>query len=196
MSNETLFYILGLALVAIALILSFAGMRFKNFPGSNGLLIGVTSLVAVLVVATSVFAWRNGEDEQAHKAEELAEAAEHSEEEGDTAEADEETGPDTETTVTTASTAEGAELFNSQGCSGCHTLADAGSSGTTGPDLDGALEGQSAEFIKTSIIDPNDEIAQGYPPDVMPQSYESQMTPEELDALVQYLVEATGGASN
>jgi mono/diheme cytochrome c family protein len=196
MSNETLFFILGLALVVIALVLSFAGMRFKNFPGSNGLLVGVTALVAVLVVATSVFAWRNGEDEQAHKAAELAEAAEHNEEAGDTVEAEEEQGPDTETTVTTASTAEGAELFNSQGCSGCHTLADAGSSGTTGPDLDGALQGDSPEFIKTSIIDPNDEIAQDYPPDVMPQSYETQMTPEELDALVQYLVEATGGSSN
>ncbi len=196
MSNETLFYILGLGLVAIALILSFAGLRFKDFPGSKGLMIGVTAAVSVLVIATSVFAWRNGEDEQAHKAHELAEAAEHSEEEGDTAEAEEEVGPDAAAETTTASTEEGAALFASQGCTGCHTLADAGSSATTGPDLDGALKGESADSIRTSIIDPNDMIADGYPPDVMPQSYESQMSPEQIDALVAYLVETTSGSSN
>lgn len=195
MSNETLFYILGIGLVVMALVLSFAGLRLKNFPPSKGVMVGITGLVAAMVVATAVFAWRNGEDEQAHKAEELALAAEENEESGDTAEADEEEGSEagTETTATTASTAEGAELFNSQGCTGCHTLADAGSTGTTGPDLDGALSGETAEFIKTSIIDPNDEIEEGYPPDVMPQSYETQMSPEEIDALVAYLVEATGG---
>ncbi len=199
MSNETVFFILGIALVAIALVVSFAGLRFQKFPASKGLMIGAIAATAALVVATGVFAWRNGEDEQAHKAAELAEAAEENEAEGDTTEADEEEGSEaaaTTSTTATASTEQGAELFNSQGCSGCHTLADAGSTGTTGPNLDGALDGESAEFIKTSIIDPNDEIEEGYPPDVMPQSYESQMSPEEIDALVAYLVEATGGGGS
>ena len=31
---------------------------------------------------------------------------------------------------------DGAEVFASAGCTGCHTLADAGTSGTIGPDLD------------------------------------------------------------
>ena len=204
MSNETLFYIFGFSLVALALILSFAGLRFKNFPGSRGVMVGIVGAVAAIVVATSVFGWRNAEDEQAHKAEELAEAAEQNAEEGDTTEAaeegdteaegEEEAGPDAETETTTASTEEGAALFDSQGCSGCHSLADAGSTATTGPSLDGALQGQSAEFIRTQIVDPNSDIAQGYPPDVMPQSYETQMSPEELDSLVAYLVAATSGA--
>jgi len=198
MSNETLFYILGLGLVVIALVVSFVGLRFKNFPSSKGLLVGGVVAVAALVIATSVFAWRNGEDEQAHHQAELAEAAEENEAEGHTEEGGEEEGSEataTTSTTTTASTAEGAELFESQGCSGCHTLADAGSTATTGPDLDGALSGDTSDFIRTSIIDPNNEIAQGYPPDVMPQSYETQMSPEELDALVAYLVQATGGKS-
>lgn len=199
MSNETLFYILGLALVVIALVVSFAGLRFKNFPGSNQLWIGMTAAVAVLVVATAIFSWRNGEDEQAHRAEELAHAAEEAEAEGDTAEADEEEGSEaaaTTTSTATASAQEGAELFDSQGCGGCHALAAAGSSGATGPDLDGALNGKSAEFIRTSIVDPNAEIAQNYPPDVMPQSYETQMSAEQIDSLVQFLIEATGDSAN
>ena len=52
-------------------------------------------------------------------------------------------------------------MFESQGCTGCHTLAAAGSTGTTGPDLDGALKGKSTAFIKESIVDPNAEIAEG-----------------------------------
>jgi mono/diheme cytochrome c family protein len=199
MSNETVFYILGLGLTAIAVIVSFVGLRFKNFPGSRAVVIGGSVAVAVLVVATSVFAWRNGEDEQAHKAEELAHAAEENEEAGDTTEADEEEGSEaaaTTTSTVTASAEEGAQLFDSQGCGGCHTLAAAGSTGTTGPDLDGELDGETPEFIKTAIIDPNDEIAQSYPPDVMPQNYEDQMSPEQIDSLVQFLVEATGGSSN
>ncbi len=84
-------------------------------------------------------------------------------------------------------------MFSSAGCSGCHTLAAAGSSGTTGPDLDGALKGQSPAFIETSIVDPNQSIAKGYPPDVMPQNFGDTLSPEDLDALVQYLGASTGG---
>ena len=36
---------------------------------------------------------------------------------------------------------------------------------------------------------PNAEIAQGYQPSVMPETYESTLSDEQLDALVQYLVE-------
>ncbi|MGH2951513.1 MAG: c-type cytochrome, partial [Solirubrobacterales bacterium] len=60
----------------------------------------------------------------------------------------------------------------------------------TGPDLDGALKGKSAEYIETSIVDPNAEIAEGFPPDVMPQTFGDDLTPEELTALVDYLVQS------
>src|SRR5262245_52990245 len=40
------------------------------------------------------------------------------------------------------------------GCGGCHTLADAGTSGTTGPDLDKFLKGKDKAFIRQSIEDP------------------------------------------
>jgi mono/diheme cytochrome c family protein len=208
MSNQTLFFILGISLVVVALVVSFAGLRFKNFPPSRVVLVAGVAFVALRVVATATFAWRNGEDEKAERGNELAAVTEENQAAGNSAEADEEAGSQeglsttsTSTTSTNGTTTtagnpqEGAQLFNSQGCSGCHTLAAAGSSGTTGPNLDGALKGQTPDFIKTSIIDPNDEIAQGYPPDVMPQNFEDVMSPEQIDSLVAYLVESTSGKS-
>ncbi len=203
--NETLFFVLGLALVAIALVASFVGLRFDKFPASRGLLVAGTLAVAAVVLGTMTFAWLNAEDEQEHREAELAEAVEANEEEGNTVEADEEAGsaaaeaeqttPAEETTTAEEATAsvDGAQVFATAGCTGCHTLADAGSTGTTGPDLDGALEGQSEAFIRESIIDPNAEVADSFPPDVMPQTYGDDLSPEELDALVAYLAEATSG---
>src|ERR671930_275436 len=43
-------------------------------------------------------------------------------------------------------------------CGSCHTLADAGTTGQTGPDLDKVLKGKDAAFIKESILDPNKVI--------------------------------------
>lgn len=177
--NDTVFYILGVGLVLIALGVSFAGLRFERFPPSRGALVAGTLAIALVVAATMTFAWRNAEDEQADRATELA-----SEEAATT------TAGSTTSTTTTAPV-DGAQVFDSAGCSGCHTLAAAGASAAVGPDLDGALKGESADFIKTSIVDPNAVIAKGYPPDVMPQDFGTRLSPEELDAVVQYLVEST-----
>jgi mono/diheme cytochrome c family protein len=50
-----------------------------------------------------------------------------------------ETTATTETTGTAEGNAEaGKDVFASAGCGGCHTLSDAGSSGTVGPKLDAA----------------------------------------------------------
>jgi mono/diheme cytochrome c family protein len=87
----------------------------------------------------------------------------------------------------------GAQVFASKGCGGCHTLAAAQSGGTLGPDLDEVLSGQSAAMIHEDIVDPDKVIAPGYPPSVMPLNFGETLTPEELDDLVQYLVEETGG---
>jgi len=203
--NDTVFYVLGIALVVTALVVSFVGLRFNKFPASRAILVGGMVAIVVLVGATMVFAWRNAADEQHHREAELAADVETNEQSGDTAEADEEAGSGAaaETSTTESSTTtqaatgggnaeEGAQLFESQGCSGCHTLAAAGSTGTTGPDLDGALKGESAEFIKTSIVDPNKTIAKGYPPNVMPQTF-GDLPEDEINSLVAYLVQSTSG---
>lgn len=87
----------------------------------------------------------------------------------------------------------GAQVFANNGCGGCHTLAAAETGGTTGPNLDEVLPGQSVTMIHDSIVDPNAVIAKGYPPNVMPATYGDSLTPKELDDLVQYLVQSTSG---
>lgn len=87
----------------------------------------------------------------------------------------------------------GAQVFANNGCGGCHTLAAAETGGTTGPDLDEVLPGQTAAMVHESIADPNAIIAKGFPANVMPADYEQTLTPQELDDLVQYLLESTSG---
>src|SRR5882724_326244 len=88
----------------------------------------------------------------------------------------------------------GAQVFANNGCSGCHTLAAANAGGTTGPDLDKALPGQSAAEITQSIVDPNAKITPGYPANVMPQNFKTLIPAAQLKQLVQYLISSTGSA--
>jgi mono/diheme cytochrome c family protein len=90
----------------------------------------------------------------------------------------------------------GAQIFADNGCGGCHTLAAAGSGGVAGPNLDEILPGQSAKMIEESIVDPNASIAKGYPASVMPGTFGSSLSSEEIEELVKYLIESTskGGA--
>ena len=193
--NETLFYVLGIGLVVVAVLVAAIGLRFDKFPASKGALALGTAAFAALVVATGAFAWLNAEDEQEHREAELAEAAEETVAEGKEGEATEEVGPDVAQDPTETASAEGAKLFEANGCGGCHTLAAAGSTGTTGPDLDGALADANEAFIEESIVDPDAQGDRGQPPNVMPQTFGETLSPEELDALVQYLIESTSGQS-
>jgi mono/diheme cytochrome c family protein len=83
--------------------------------------------------------------------------------------------------------------FFATNCGGCHKLSQAGTTGTTGPDLDQALQGQSPMQISQSISDPNAVITPGFQPNVMPQNFGQTMTPQQLQQLVAYLQQATGG---
>ena len=76
-------------------------------------------------------------------------------------------------------------------CGACHTLADAGTTATTGPELDKAIAAEDAAAIKQMILDPNADIYPGFQKGIMPQDYEKTLSPEELDALVNYLDKVT-----
>jgi mono/diheme cytochrome c family protein len=82
----------------------------------------------------------------------------------------------------------GKTVFTSAGCSSCHTLsAVAGAKGTVGPDLDTALKGKDPAFIHESIVNPNAEIAAGYPKDVMPPNFAQTLSKKQIDDLVALL---------
>ncbi len=91
-----------------------------------------------------------------------------------------------------SATQAGEELFTAQGCGGCHTLAEAGSTGTVGPDLDQALADRDPAFIRESIVEPGARDAPGFPDNVMPRDYASRLSSEELARLVDYLAATAG----
>src|SRR3954447_24950657 len=76
----------------------------------------------------------------------------------------------------------------SPACGSCHTLADAGASGTIGPNLDKTLKGRDAKFVQQSIEDPGAFVEKGFQNGIMPNNYKATLKPEEIKALTDYLV--------
>jgi mono/diheme cytochrome c family protein len=79
MSNETLFYICGIVLAVSAVVVSFVGLKSKDFPGKA--MPVVVIWFAIFVVGSATFAVLHAKDEEAHKAKELEEAGEKAEDE-------------------------------------------------------------------------------------------------------------------
>ena len=57
--------------------------------------------------------------------------------------------------------------------------------------MDTSVPKLGAEGTEKAIVDPGADIAAGFPANVMPNNYGDVLSPEELDALVTYLTEAT-----
>jgi cytochrome c oxidase subunit 2 len=91
----------------------------------------------------------------------------------------------------------GAAVFKNNQCGACHTLKAAGTSGTVGPDLDklpayAQAAGKPLDtFVRDSIVDPSAYVEKGFPNNVMPHTYGSALSKQQLDALVQYLVSSS-----
>jgi mono/diheme cytochrome c family protein len=81
----------------------------------------------------------------------------------------------------------GKSVFLSAGCGSCHTSAAAGTTATVGPNLDRSLKGKTAAYIRTSIVKPNTAIAAGFSPGVMPMTYGSELSRQQINALVAFL---------
>jgi plastocyanin len=79
MDNETLFYVCGIVLAVSALVVSFAGLKMKDFPGRA--LPVVVLWFAVFVLAATTFGTRYSSEEHEAKAAEYAEFNEELEKE-------------------------------------------------------------------------------------------------------------------
>ncbi len=99
--------------------------------------------------------------------------------------------------------AQGKQLFASNGCGGCHTLSAAGANGTVGPNLN-TLATSAAKFAKqlgqspqqyvfTSIKNPTAFTVPGFPKGVMPSTFGQQLSPQQINALVKYLLSVGKG---
>jgi cytochrome c oxidase subunit 2 len=73
-------------------------------------------------------------------------------------------------------------------------LADAGTTGETGPDLGESLKGKDTAYIRDGIVEPDKDIAEGFQPGIMPPNYGQTLDPTEIDALVDYLEKAANGS--
>lgn len=90
----------------------------------------------------------------------------------------------------------GRAVFVEFGCGACHLLSDGGGAGIVGPMLDGIgktaetrIDGVGAgEYLYQSITAPNNFVVEGFAQGVMPMTYTELMTPEQIDALVDYLL--------
>jgi cytochrome c oxidase subunit 2 len=89
------------------------------------------------------------------------------------------------------------------GCSGCHTLAAAGASGTVGPDLDARLKSDCAtaaskkargatlqQCIETAITKPYAYLPSGYSAGIMPSNFGQRLSSDQIQALVNFLASA------
>ncbi len=98
-----------------------------------------------------------------------------------------------------AEATDGEQIFTAAGCGSCHTLAAAGSTGTIGPSLDELASvaedgGPTPEkYVEESIVEPDAVVAEGFQEGVMPANYQDQLTPEQIQALTEYLLESSGG---
>jgi hypothetical protein len=195
--EQTAFFVIGIALVLVALGVTAVGLRHERFPSAGVMRLGL-ALFAILVAATLVAAVVNARDEQSERREaanrEASTEAEASEAEVEASEAPEATGEAAEPAPggSPEQIALGEEVFSSAGCGGCHTLQAAASTGEIGPDLDQALAAQDPAFIRESIVDPDAVIAEGFGAGTMPQGFGDQLGKNEVDGLVAFLAEATG----
>jgi mono/diheme cytochrome c family protein len=78
----------------------------------------------------------------------------------------------------------GKKVFETAGCTGCHTLADANAHGTVGPNLDQAKPPLSLAVTR---------VTQGA--GAMP-SFKGQLSTKQIADVTAYVVKATGGNPN
>ena len=180
---------LGLVVVAgvfigFALLSAFVlPRRNPDFPGERGLRWFV--VVALLLLASMLTAMALlAQEEEEQGGEAVATETEPSETEtepGETEPAETETEPGTTSAAAEGDPDAGKQVFSSAGCSGCHTLADAGASGKVGPNLDEAKPDHDLVV---------ERVTNGM--GAMP-SFKGQLSDDEIQNVAAYVVQATSG---
>ena len=78
----------------------------------------------------------------------------------------------------------GKHVFLTAGCTGCHTLKDAGSTGTVGPNLDQAKPPATLVFQRVTL-------GAGAMP-----SFKGKLSTKQIADVIAYVTKATGGNAN
>ncbi len=77
-----------------------------------------------------------------------------------------------------------AVLGNQAGCSTCHSL---DGSTIVGPSMQGVGGRLSADELRTSILDPDAVLSEGFSAGLMPSVWGDELTDEQVNQLVAYL---------
>ena len=169
--GKTVLLTVAIAFIVWAIITAiFVPRRNPSFPRRLDAYILVSVIFFLAQMTTVVWVSETQEVEEAHAAEETG---------GHGEEGEGETPPPP---AAGGSTAVGKEVFASAGCGACHTLADAGATGTVGPNLDEAKP--SAELVV-------DRVTNGM--GAMPP-FADQLSEEQITEVAAY-VSAAAGAS-
>jgi mono/diheme cytochrome c family protein len=194
--NDIVLGIAALALVGFALVVSLViPRRNPGFPGRHpgALLLIAALLIVAMLTAVAVL----GESHHFTTAEGETGGGTTSGQSATT------TGGGTTSEATPTQTggggpagnpAAGKQIFTASAqppCASCHTLSEAGATGQVGPNLDDVLKGKDAAFIHQSIVDPNAVIASGFSAGIMPTTYGSALSDQQLNDLVAFLVQST-----
>lgn len=89
----------------------------------------------------------------------------------------------------------GQKTAAASGCVACHSIdgkAGVGPSwkGIAGAEADladGSKVKRDDAYLKESIVEPNKKVVKGFQPNLMPPTFGTQLKPEEIDGLVEYL---------
>jgi mono/diheme cytochrome c family protein len=169
--GKTVLVIVAAVFIAWAIITAiFVPKRNPGFPRRLDAYILVSAILFIAQMGAIVWVSETQEVEEAHAAE-TGEQAEGGED-GEAPEGGAEGGD----------VAAGKEVFESAGCATCHTLADAGATGTVGPDLD------EAKPDAALVVD---RVTNGM--GAMP-SFEDQLSEQQIADVAAY-VSSVAGAS-
>ena len=164
--GKTVLLIVAITFIAWALITAiFVPKRSQGFPKRLDAYIVVSALLFIAQMSAVVWVTGTQEtEEETHAAETGGGATEG----GATTEAP------------TGDAAAGKQVFESAGCVACHTLADAGSTGTVGPNLDDAKP--PATLVVTRVTD-----GAGAMP-----SFKDKLTEQQIQDVAAYVSSAAG----
>ena len=175
--GKTVLLIVAIAFISWAIVTAiFVPKRNPDFPRRLDAYIVVSAILFLLQMSAIVWTSETQEVEE----ESVAEVQPPGGGEGETP-----TSPTTPTTPTTPGGAAGdatagKQVFETAGCTSCHTLADAGATGTVGPNLDEAKPDHDLVV---------DRVTNGA--GAMP-AFKDQLTEQQIDDVAAYVSSVAG----
>lgn len=89
-----------------------------------------------------------------------------------------------------AAASRGRALFEDEGCDRCHSIAAIGADGRLGPRLD-AIDDDAGD-IAEAIVEPREEIVDGFPETLMPDDYAEHLSDAQVADLAAFVAAAAG----